>query len=216
MAGISGGLAFARDWRQLVKNFRDITLCVIRHGECEHNVAGRAAAQNDSPLTATGRRQARANGVLLRQVVDDPGRFDFFASSLHRTCNTMELVREGAGLTPTGYRADRRLMEIDYGDHTWMTRAQIDAHESAPPPGSSWEDWDYVRPGGESWAHVHARVGKFLGTLTGDAVIVTHFGPARMIRAHYLGLSPADVSAWRPPHAGIMRLSGGSEAYFGD
>ena len=35
--------------------FRNSTLYVIRHGECEHNVAGRAAAQNDSPLTATGR-----------------------------------------------------------------------------------------------------------------------------------------------------------------
>ena len=49
-----------------------------------------------------------------------------------------------------------------------------------------------------------------------DAVIVTHFGPARMIRAHYLGLSPEAVASWRPPHFGIMRLSQGTEAYFGD
>jgi broad specificity phosphatase PhoE len=128
----------------------------------------------------------------------------------------MELAREGAGLAPTGYLADRRLMEIDYGDHTWLTRAEIEQHEQHPRPGSSWEDWDYVRPGGESWAHVHERVGRFLATLTGDAVIVTHFGPARMIRAHVLGLAPAAVAAWRPPHAGIMRLSRGSETYFGD
>jgi probable phosphoglycerate mutase len=192
------------------------TLYVIRHGECEHNVAGRAAAQNDSPLTATGRAQAKANGALLKNVVGDLSGFDFYASPLHRTCNTMELVREAAGLPPTGYIADRRLMEIDFGDHTWMTREETEAHPHRPPPGSSWDDWDFVRPNGESWSGVHARVGRFLETLTGDAVIVTHFGPARMIRAHYLGLKPADVAAWRPPHAGIMRLSAGTEAYFGD
>ena len=38
--------------------FDALTLYVIRHGECEHNVAGRAAAQNDSPLTTRGREQA--------------------------------------------------------------------------------------------------------------------------------------------------------------
>ncbi len=199
-----------------MSGLRDLTLYVVRHGECEHNVAGRAAAQNDSPLTAAGRAQARANGALLRDVVGDLSGLDFFASSLHRTCSTMELLREGAGLAATGYRADRRLMEIDYGDHTWMTRAEIDAHAHRPAPGSSWEDWDFVRPGGESWGDVHARVGRFLDTLRGDAVIVTHFGPARMVRAHYLGLGPADVSAWRPPHGGIMRLSRGTEATFGD
>jgi broad specificity phosphatase PhoE len=199
-----------------MSDFRDLTLYVIRHGECEHNVAGRAAAQNDSPLTANGRAQARSNGALLKEVAGDLSVFDFFASSLHRTCSTMELVREGAGLSSNGYRADRRLMEIDYGDHTWMTREEIDRHEQSPPPGSSWEDWNYTRPNGESWSDVHARVGRFLETLTDHAVIVTHFGPARMIRAHYLGLTPEAVASWRPPHFGIMRLSQGTEAYFGD
>lgn len=194
-------------------NFRDLTLYVIRHGECEHNVAGRAAAQNDSPLTASGRAQARNNGHLLEEVAGDLSRFDFFASSLHRTCHTMELVREGAGLSPTGYRADRRLMEIDFGDHTWLTHAEIDARMDRAP---SSDNWDFVRPNGESWAQVHERVGRFLTTLTRDAVIVTHFGPARMIRAHYLGLAVGDIKKHKPPHAGILRLSAGTEALFGD
>lgn len=194
----------------------NLTLYVIRHGECEHNVAGLAAAQNDSPLTDTGRAQARANGALLKELAGDLSQFDFFASSLHRTCNTMELAREGAGLSPTGYRADRRLMEIDYGDHTWMTKHDILRLSNSPSGPSSWGDWDYVRPGGESWADVHARVGRFLATLTRNAVIVTHFGPARMIRAHYLDLTPQQASDHSPAHAGIMRLSAGSETWFGD
>ena len=190
----------------------DLTLYVIRHGECEHNVLGRAAAQNDSPLTERGRAQARANGALLKAVAGDLSAFDFFASSLHRTCTTMELARKAAGLAPSGYRADRRLMEIDFGDHTWKTHDEIGA---GPYLRYEEDKWAYLRPGGESWALLHARVGRFLETLTGDAVIVTHAGPARMIRAHYLGLSPQETLDYYPPHAGIVRLSAGAETAFG-
>jgi probable phosphoglycerate mutase len=196
-----------------VPDFRDLTLYVIRHGECEHNVAGRAAGQNDSPLTATGKSQARANGVLLTSVDGDLSQFAFFASPQHRASHTMELVREGAGLAPTGYIVDRRLMEIDFGDHTWMTMAELDAggHKRL-----SAQSWDYRRPDGESWADVHDRVGRFLNSLSSDAVIVTHGGTARMVRGHCLGLSPDDILRYNAPHAGIMRLSQGTEAWFGD
>src|ERR1700743_1155126 len=92
----------------------NLTLYVIRHGECEHNIAGRAASWDDSPLTANGREQARPNGRLLKEIAGDLSEFDFFASPIHRTCNTMELVREAAGLPATGYKAERRLMVIDF------------------------------------------------------------------------------------------------------
>jgi probable phosphoglycerate mutase len=193
-------------------DFRDLTLYVIRHGECEHNVAGRVAGQNDSPLTTVGKSQARANGELLSSIAGDLSSFAFFASPQHRASHTMELVRQGAGLPPTGYIADRRLMEIDFGDHTWMTMAELDAggHKRL-----SAQSWDYQRPNGESWLDVHDRVGRFLSMLTQDAVIVTHGGTARMVRAHYLGLSPEDTLRYSAPHAGTMRLAAGVETYFG-
>ncbi|HEY1838574.1 MAG TPA: histidine phosphatase family protein [Rhizomicrobium sp.] len=192
-----------------------LTLFVIRHGECEHNVAGRAASWDDSPLTALGREQTRANGVLLKEIAGDLAGFDFFASPIHRACNTMELVRDAAGLPATGYRADRRLMEINFGDHTWLTHAEIAALGPGLPGLDDKDDWLYVRPGGESWAGLHERVGRFLPTLRRDAVIVTHYGPARSIRGHYLGLTPAQTKSYKPPHAGIMRLSAGTQTYFG-
>ncbi len=196
-----------------MESLRALTLYVIRHGECEHNVAGRAASQNDSPLTARGREQARANGRLLTELAAPLERFQFFASPLHRACMTMELVREAAGLPPTGYLADRRLMEIDFGDHTWMTRAEIDsdaqAHFLADP-------WNYRRPNGESQAMLFERTGRFLQTLSRDAVIVTHAWSARMIRSHTLGLPPEVTVRYDAPHAGILRLSQGTEAAFGE
>ncbi len=197
-------------------SFRDLTLIVIRHGECEHNIAKRAASWDDSPLTELGREQARNNGCLLRSAASDLSGFDFFASPLHRTCHTMEIVREAAGLPPTGYRADRRLMEIDFGDHTGLTLDEIRALEPGLPGLDDHGDWDYLRPNGESWARLHERVSRFLPALTRSAVIVTHYGPARTIRGHYLGLTPEQTKNYRPPHAGIMRLSGGVETFFGE
>jgi probable phosphoglycerate mutase len=188
------------------------TLYVIRHGECEHNAEGRIASQDDSPLTALGREQARANGRLLKELAGDLSRLDFFASPLHRAATTMELLREAAGLPPIGYRADHRLMEIDLGDYIWRKWSDLgDADRTA------WraDPWNHAYPGGESQAEVSGRVGRLLATLTRDSVIVTHAVPARMIRALYLGLPPEDAVRYEQPHAGILLLSAGSETQFG-
>src|ERR1700691_6186900 len=124
-------------------DLKSLTLYVLRHGECEHNVEGRLASQSDSPLTAKGREQARANGRLLKEVAGDLSGFDFHASSLHRTCATMELLREAAGLPPTGYRADHRLMEMHCGDQIWLTLSEISEEEHARYPA---EPVDHAPP----------------------------------------------------------------------
>jgi broad specificity phosphatase PhoE len=194
-------------------DLRSLTLYVIRHGECEHNVEGRLASQSDSPLTEMGREQARTNGLLLKDLAGDLAAFDFLASSLHRTCATMELLRDAAGLPPTGYRADHRLMEMHCGDQIWLRWRDIPEEDHARYRA---DPWNTVRPGGESQADVYERVSDLLATLTRNAVIVTHQVPARLIRAHYLGLTPDQAVRYEQPHAGIMRLSAGTEAHFGE
>jgi len=189
------------------------TLYVIRHGECVHNVERRVMAQSDSALTALGREQARANGRLLKEIAADLPALDFVASPLHRSCVTMELLREAAGLDKLAYRCDRRLMEIDFGDQTGLTYEEID---SAGEGRFGAGNWDYVRPNGESLAMVHARIGAFLKEISRDAVLVTHAGPLRMIRMHALGLTRGEALDYHPRNAGIMRLSAGSEAFFGE
>lgn len=192
-----------------------LTLYVLRHGECEHNRAHLVAAQNDSPLTARGRLQASANGRLLKEIAPALGPLRFFASPLHRAAATMEIAREAAGLPPHGYIADRRLMEIDCGTNTWRTWPEIEA-DAAQDPDWERDHWSYVHPGGESLSGLHARVGEFLRELSRDAVIVAHAGTMRMIRAHVLGLSREATMEYHPPNAGILRLSSGTEAYFGE
>lgn len=193
-----------------MSDFRDLTLYIIRHGECEHNAAGWAAGHDDSPLTARGREHARANGRVLAEVAGDLSRLDFYASSLHRTCTTMELLREAAGLPPTGYHADGRLMEGNLGDHARMKAQEMLRHaQSAADP------WNFVPPFGESVAQVHARTGRFLPTLKRDSVIVTHALTSAVIRGHYLDLSQDEIMGYHMPNAGLLRLSMGTEAAFG-
>lgn len=191
--------------------FRTFTLYVIRHGECEHNAAGWAAGHDDSPLTADGRGHARDNGRTLREIAGDLSALDFYASPQHRACCTMELLRAAADLPATGYRADRRLMEGDLGDHTRMAAREMIrlSHESGDP-------WTYPRPGGESMAAVHARIGRFLATLRRDSVLVSHALTSILIRAHYLNLSPEEALRYHMPNAGLLRLSMGTDARFGD
>lgn len=191
------------------ESFRRLTLYVVRHGECEHNAAGWAAGHDDSPLTAKGREHARDKGRVLTEIAD-LSTLDFYASSLHRTCTTMELLREAAGLPATGYRADRRLMEGNIGAHS-----RLPATEMLRYPMESVDQWHYVHPEGESVADVHARVGRFLETLTRDSVLVSHALTSLVIRAHYLNLSPEQAISYHMPNAGILRLSMGTEALFG-
>ena len=134
------------------------------------------------------------------------------ASPLHRACVTMELLRKEAALDPLDYRADRRLMEIDFGDDTGKTIREIAERQVG---GFGVKNWDYVRPNGESVAMADERIRQFLRTLTGDAVLVTHAGIIRLIRGQMLGLSRAETLEYHPPNAGIMRLSGGTETFFG-
>lgn len=194
-------------------DFRDLTLYVVRHGECEDNLARRMGSHNDSALTEKGREQGRTKGQLLREMVGDLDTLDFFSSSLHRACVTMELLRETAGLSPTGYRADHRLMEIHVGDHIGMIWTDIPEDDHAPFRA---DPWNASRPGGESRADVFARAGRFLATLNRDAVLVTHGVTAASIRAQYLNLSPDEALRYQAPNAGVLRLSRGTEAYFGE
>ena len=195
-----------------VTDIRALTLYVIRHGECEHNAAGWAAGHDDSPLTELGRAQARANGRVLRGVAPRLDNLDFFASSLHRACRTMELLRDEIGLPATDYRADRRLMEIDLGN---LTRAPGNALRMAQQQVHQVDSWHHAHPNGESPAAVYARVGHFLESLARDAVIVTHGIPLIAIRAHYLGLSGEQAMGYHMGNAGVLRLSQGTEALFG-
>ena len=186
------------------------TLYLIRHGECVHNLERRVAGHSDSPLTERGLLQAQEAGRLLAEIEPRLSEFRFVSSPLHRAAATMEFVRESAGLSPRTYTCDRRLAELDCGDNTFRTWSDIEREIEA----MDFEDrWTWQHPSGESLALLYARAAAFLESLADDTVVVTHAGPLRMIRAHYLGLPRGAILDYQPLHAMVVRLTDGTESH---
>ena len=156
-------------------------ILILRHGETEWNRAGRMQGDQDSPLTDTGRAQARRQGVLLAASGCDG--YQWFSSPQGRAWQTATLANlNGAQITP-----DARLAEITTGD--WTGQSFDDIRAQAPhlfELDDSLHWYDHA-PGGEGLASVAARTLAFLETLNGASVIVTHGITSRILRCHLLG-----------------------------
>ena len=94
-------------------------LYILRHGETLWNQQGRFQGQKDSPLTDKGRRQALAQGEVLRSVKSLP--HIVFVSPLGRTLTTAILA---APFIKTHVK-DPRLLEINFGAWEGATRDAV-------------------------------------------------------------------------------------------
>jgi probable phosphoglycerate mutase len=164
------------------------TLVFIRHGETDWNVEGRLQGQRDIPLNANGRAQARRNGEVVRDQIPEAAGFDFVASPLSRTRETMEIVRTAMGLDPKAYEVDSRLLEITFGELEGLTYADIETRDPGWSEARHANKWDYLPPGGESYHMLSVRIIGWLQTLERDSVVVAHGGVGRVLRTHLLGL----------------------------
>ncbi|HDO51817.1 MAG TPA: histidine phosphatase family protein, partial [Rhizobiales bacterium] len=131
---------------------------VIRHGQTDWNATLRLQGQIDTPLNETGRGQAKRNGQVLADLVANSQDFDFVASPLGRTRETMEIIRSNMGLPAAGYRTDDVLMEIHFGDWQGSTWDELRAEHPDEVAARFDDPWNTVAPGpgGESFAMVSA------------------------------------------------------------
>ncbi len=182
-------------------------LLVLRHGETEWNRAGRMQGRLDSPLTETGRAQARAQGQILRDmgVVAGAGGWQMFVSPQGRALATAQIAL-GPDVAMT---TDPRLAEIDVGQWNGQLRRDIQAqapHLFADPDRMIWYDH---APQGEGLGGLAARAAQFLAGLTGPSVIVTHDITSRMLRCLALGHAAAEFDRMEGGQGIIYHLSGG-------
>ena len=96
------------------------TLVLLRHGETDWNVSGRAQGHSDVPLNATGQAQARAVAGVLAAY--EPERL--WSSDLMRAVQTAEHV---AALTGLPVEKDARLREYDVGERAGLSLAEFAA-----------------------------------------------------------------------------------------
>jgi broad specificity phosphatase PhoE len=145
----------------------DATIVLLRHGESEFIVEGRFQGQAETPLSGTGRRQARLAAARLARPHRAPSLpvphgapREIAHSPLLRTAETADAVAAAsaeAGV-PVPTRPDPGFAEIGQGE--WEGRLHSEISERWGDVLSGWrrrprEVW---APGGESLDDVQARV----------------------------------------------------------
>jgi broad specificity phosphatase PhoE len=159
-----------------------VLLYVIRHGQTDWNAEGRFQGQTDIPLNETGRAQATQNGSLLASVLGDTiDQYDFIASPLGRTRETMQRMRTQMQLDPLDYQTDDRLKEICFGDWEGSTTAELRKRFPDRVKERSRGKWDFLAPGdhAESYEILSWRTGAWLAALKRPTIAVTHGGVIR-------------------------------------
>jgi probable phosphoglycerate mutase len=171
------------------------TLVFIRHGQTDWNVELRLQGQQDIPLNDHGRAQARRNGQMAAQLIPDIATFDFVASPLERTRETMEIARAAMGFDPKAYRTDDRLREITFGDWEGFTTEELRKTHPEMVAEREKDKWSFLPPGGESYRMLSDRAASWLNTVKRNTVAVSHGGIGRVLIGLITGLAPAETVA---------------------
>lgn len=185
---------------------------MIRHGQTDWNAEGRLQGQRDIPLNDTGRAQATGNGQALARIIgkriDD---FDFVASPLGRTRETMERLRSAMGLDPLAYRLDERLKELSFGDWEGQTLEEIAQASPASIAERELAKWDFIPPGdaAESYEILSWRIAAWLGSVTRPTVCVSHGGVIRSIFKLSGKLLTNDAATGPIPQDRILKILDG-------
>lgn len=182
-----------------------------RHGETDWNVSQRVQGQMDIDINAHGRTQADRNGDMLKSLIGTAEGFDFVASPLRRTRETMERIRTCMGLDPLAYRTDPLLMEVHFGD--WQGH-MMEEFEAAGVGSASLlqqrerDKWNFVPPGehAESYMILSERVAKWLESVKGKTVCVTHGGCIRTLFYLVEGMSGQDAAHLSVPQDKLLKL----------
>ena len=153
-----------------------------RHGETDDNLVPRFQGWRDTPLNATGRRQAFALGRRLTEREEPIA--SLWASDLSRARETAEIVGAAIGLRPL---LDWRLREGFRG--RWEGRLMEDVERAEPELYASWmrDDPSFRFPEGESLRDQQERVMAALRDIHArgprPALAVCHGGSIRVMLA---------------------------------
>lgn len=189
------------------------TIYFVRHGETDWNAARRLQGQTDISLNDTGRRQAARNGHALAKLIEDIDRFDFIASPLSRTRETMEIVRETLGLERPGYRTDPRLKEINFGHWEGFTWSELPDRDPEGYQARLADPFNWRPRNGESYRDLMERIRAWLESLERNAIVVSHGGVSRVLRGHLLSIDTREVPFLEVPQDKVLMLRRGEMAW---
>jgi 2,3-bisphosphoglycerate-dependent phosphoglycerate mutase len=156
----------------------------VRHGETDWNATGRLQGQQDTPLNAVGRQQARQ---AARRLAREPV-WALYSSDLARAVETATIIAEPLGLTVV---TTPRLRERQYGAWEGLTAAEIQARY--PEQYAAWRARSphFAPPQGESRSRLLTRALAELQAIARrhvreTVVVVTHGGLCYVLINHIL------------------------------
>ena len=183
-----------------------VEVYLVRHGETEWNAEGRFQGALDSPLTPHGREQAARIGRRLAGILPDDV-IELRASPLDRARRTADIVASHLNGRPP--MIDARLREISLGEWDGLTVEDIDAGWPDRLTGSTFADWYFRAPGGESLDAAIQRAAGWLASLEYPVIAVSHGLFGRVIRGVYGRLKPATMLSTPIPQDVIWHLRDG-------
>ncbi|MER8518622.1 histidine phosphatase family protein [Mesorhizobium sp. M0644] len=183
---------------------------IVRHGQTAWNAEARLQGQADTDLNELGREQASRNGRRLAELIDKPEDFDFVASPMRRTRETMERLRAAMKLDPHAYRTEPLLVELSFGDWQGFTFAELEANDPGSTRHRRLDKWNFQPPGegAESYQMLLERVKPWFDALDRQTVCLTHGGVMRVMFRFVLGMSEQDAVSMEVPQDRVLRLDG--------
>jgi len=188
-------------------------MVLLRHGETQWNQTHRYQGQQDSPLSLTGIGQVRAISHTLRSLIGDLARYQIWSSPLTRTRQSVSILCEELGLQYDDVCFDDRLMERSFGRWEGLTLDEIATRYPEDIANEQVDRWNFTIPeGGESFAHVAARLQNWRNDLPSDqpVIVMAHGGSGRVLRGICTGMKPEDIFALNDPQSTAFLISNGS------
>lgn len=165
-------------------------LWLVRHGLTEWNMQQRFCGHSDVPLSARGRVQAR----WLARRLEKEAISIIYTSDLARARETATII--ASQITPAlQVEVSAAWREMDFGAWEGLTFSEI-AEQFKDQSGFFTDPEHFSPPDGESLAHLLERVQAEMAAIAysddmpmeGDAVIVSHGGPLRILLCSILGM----------------------------
>ncbi len=168
---------------------------IARHGETVYNATARMQGQYHvhTPLTGRGFAQADEMGRALAIWLGTRQALQLWSSSAGRAQQTMAIVSEHIEADWHAVRIDERLQEIDVGEWSGRSYADIEA-DIGPFVDRELGLFTKRPPGGEWYDDVAARLKDWMDETAherGDRLVIMHGISGRILRGLQRGL-PVD------------------------
>nr|WP_309502239.1 histidine phosphatase family protein [uncultured Roseovarius sp.] len=173
----------------------------LRHGETLWNREGRIQGRRDSDLTSRGRAQAAQQATIVAPIVPKvlAAGGAIHVSPLGRARATAEIAMPGLP-----YEINPDLAEVGTGAWEGCLKADL-------PQGGFDLDIYAAAPDGEGFDILQARVRRFLDSLDGPAIVVSHGLLGQVMRGLVCGLDRAGMAALPNRQGCVFLLRGGVE-----